>query len=80
MDRQSFLVWNVRGLNTNAHRDAVRELVAAERPSIACLQETKLAVITPFYILQLLGHGLDYLYLPTNQTRGGILIAWLMPA
>jgi hypothetical protein len=27
--------------------------------------------------LQILGQGFDYFYLPTNQTRGGILLAWL---
>jgi exonuclease III len=45
MESTSILVWNVRGLNGAARRDAVRSLVTAERPSVVCLQETKLSVI-----------------------------------
>jgi hypothetical protein len=48
MDLGNFIVWNVRGLNARARRDIMRELVVAERPSIVCLQETKLDVIFGF--------------------------------
>jgi exonuclease III len=76
MGSESILVWNVRGLNTTSHRDAVHELVFVERPSIVCLQETKKVVILDFDITQLLGVGFDYVYLPIIQTCGGILVAW----
>jgi hypothetical protein len=48
----------------------VRELVAAEWPSLVCLQETKKAIISNFDVMQLLGTGFDYVYLPVVQTRG----------
>jgi hypothetical protein len=42
-----------------------------------CLQETKLAVIDDFVIMQCLGPSFDgYVYLPADETRGGILLAW----
>jgi exonuclease III len=45
MDCQNVLVWNVRGMNAKAHRDAIRQLAVAERTSLVCLQENKLVVI-----------------------------------
>jgi exonuclease III len=50
----------------------------AERPSIVCLQETKLDVISDFNDMQILGLGFDYAYLPTIQTwgGGGIVLVW----
>jgi exonuclease III len=35
-----------------------------------------LHVINDFDVLQLLGHEFDYVYPPSIQTRGGILITW----
>jgi hypothetical protein len=64
------LCWNVRGLNTKAHRDAVRDLVRTECASFVCIQETKLDVISNFDIVQILGIGFEYFYLPTIETRG----------
>jgi exonuclease III len=76
MAAENILVWNIRGLNANACRDALRELVVAERPSIVCLQETKVAIISNSDVLQFIGHGFDYFYRPTDGTRGGIHMAW----
>jgi hypothetical protein len=50
--------------------------VSSERPSDVCLQETKLPVISDFDLIQLLGPGFNYSYLPSEQTHGGILAAW----
>lgn len=36
------LNWNVRGLNQQIRRDAVREMVTSTRATIVCLQEMKL--------------------------------------
>jgi exonuclease III len=77
MGSKNLLVWNVRGLNTRSHRDAVRQLVIEGRPSLVCLQETKLHVMTDFDIVQILGESFDYAYLLVDDTRGGILVAWL---
>lgn len=70
------LIWNVRGLNSRVHRDAVRELVVAEHPSVVCLQETKLDVISVFDVIQIVGSGYDFAYLLANEAKGGILVAW----
>jgi exonuclease III len=50
-----FLCWNVRGLNDRAKRDSVKSVVVDLRPSIICLQETKLSNISDFDILSILG-------------------------
>jgi exonuclease III len=76
MGSESIICWNVRGLNSGAHHDVVRELVIEEHISLVCLQETKMHVITDYDILQVLGLGFEYFYLPASQTRGGILVAW----
>jgi exonuclease III len=60
MGTKSILFWNFHGLNANGRRDVVRDLVASERPSIVCLQETKHDVLNDFDIMQLLGRGFDY--------------------
>jgi hypothetical protein len=54
----------------------VRELVAAEKPSIIYLQETKMHVIFYFDVMQFLGAGFDYIYLPSSGSGGGLLVAW----
>jgi exonuclease III len=75
MSLESILFWNIRGLNAQSHRSTLRDLVAAERPSIVCIQETKLHVISDYDIAQFLGVSFDY-YMPADQTHGGILVAW----
>jgi hypothetical protein len=74
MDNTTILSWNVRGLNAGAWRDAVRTLVGDIRPTIVCLQETKLAIISQFLVS--LMHGInfcDFAYLPASDTHGGIV-------
>jgi hypothetical protein len=73
---ENVLVWNVRGLNARAHHNAVCELVGAEHVSLVCLQETKLESILDYNVMQLLGVGFDYFFLPAMQTRGRILVVW----
>jgi hypothetical protein len=55
MGSENILVWNVCGLNAAAHHNALRSLVASERPSVVYLQETKLTVIQDSDMLQLIG-------------------------
>jgi exonuclease III len=76
MDSKNLLIWNVCSLNAKAHRDALWELVVSEHPSLICLQETKLVVISHFDVVQMLVSGFDYTYLLAVQTRGGVLVAW----
>jgi hypothetical protein len=42
--------------------------VATERLSLICIQETKIDVISDFDVIQLLGPGFEYIYLPTIHT------------
>jgi exonuclease III len=76
MDNKIILSWNVCGLNARARQDNVRTLVTDLRPSIVCLQETKLDVVPQNLVYSMLGINFhDYAYLPASNTRGGILIA-----
>jgi hypothetical protein len=54
----------------NGCLDVVRELVIVEHLSIVCLEETMQDVFNNFDIIQLLGAGFHYAYLPTVQTKG----------
>jgi exonuclease III len=77
MDRTSILIWNVRGLNDKGRRDNLRKIVDASKPAVICLQETKLAHITERDVVFFLGRDFtQFVFLPAQQTRGGILIAW----
>jgi exonuclease III len=69
MNLENILVWNVRGLNTISHRDTLWSLVASERVSIVCVQETKLHVLDDFLVMQLLGARFDYTFHPAMGTR-----------
>jgi exonuclease III len=66
MNSGNILIWNVRGLNSRACHDVDHELVTFEHPSIVCLQETKLDVISPYDLIQIVGSGFDYFYLPAK--------------
>jgi exonuclease III len=76
MGPQNLLVWNVHSLNASGSHKVVRELVIAKKPLLVCLQETKLHVLDDFLVMDIVGLGFDYAYLPAEQTSGGILVAW----
>lgn len=66
----------ISGLNERARRDTARTLVDDIRPSVVCLLETKLNVISRHMVYLILGISYtEYAYLPASNTRGGILIA-----
>ena len=73
---ENFLIWNVRGLNSRARRNVVRELVGQERISLVSLQETKLDDCDEAMVRDLFGLGFDFCFLPSCHTCGGILLAW----
>ena len=69
--------WNVRGLNSLAKREAVREVVAAHRTAILCLQETKIEAWSRPLVKDVGGARLtDCVVLPASGTRGGPAIFW----
>lgn len=75
-DNINILVWNVRGLNARARRNVLREVCADARVSLVCVQETKLDVISPFLVSEMLGSRFSsYVYLPSTGASGGILLA-----
>jgi exonuclease III len=73
---ENILVWNVRGLNSRARWDAVRDGVRDEHVSILCLQETIMDVIPSRTILEMLGLDFDYSFLSAVGRSGGVLLAW----
>lgn len=70
-------VWNVRGLNGRARRSVVREFLLHHRPSIVCLQETKISNFCNGHAIETLGTMFDYVVLPAVNVAGGILLGWL---
>jgi exonuclease III len=76
-DPSKNLVWNMRGLNRTCRRDTVRVMVNSTKPDLVCLQETKKAVISRRMVMSMLGSEFDeFIFLPAQGTRGGILLAW----
>lgn len=69
-------VWNVRGLNSRARCDVVREFLLQERASVACLVETKVDVLQNNMVYDLMGTNFDYLCLPANGASDGIIVGW----
>jgi exonuclease III len=73
----NLLGWNVRGLNDQDRRDTVHETIAASSCQIVCLQETKLAVVSPIEAAYIGGYRLkSFAERPAIGTRGGILLLW----
>lgn len=71
------LVWNVRGLNNPTRRKVVRDMVVQNNISLVCLQETKLASVDLGIVHQCCaGDFFEFVYSPTQGTRGGVLLAW----
>ncbi|XBH90172.1 hypothetical protein VPH35_081915 [Triticum aestivum] len=71
------LFWNVHGLNCPARRSAVRSMIASVSPSVVCIQESKLADVSPSMVVEACGDAFqDFFILPADGTRGGIILAW----
>jgi len=76
LHNQGVMVWNVRGLNDVARRSVLRNLIIAQRPSLICIQETKLSAICNATAIEFLGPAYDYVYLPAVGVARGIALAW----
>jgi exonuclease III len=71
------LFWNVRGMNDPAKRSAIRDFPTSLHVSIVCISETKVAEVDEFYVSQCLGPSFDgFVFLPADETRGGVVMAW----
>jgi exonuclease III len=75
MDSDNILM-NVRGLRSQVRRSIIMDLVAQERISLVCLQETKLSSLDLSTIMSICGSGFEYCFLPVDCTRGGIMVTW----
>jgi exonuclease III len=71
------LDWNVRGANNPAKRRALQLFFSDKVCNIVCLQETKIEVMTRALVIEMLGpkFGDNFICLPADGVRGGILIA-----
>jgi hypothetical protein len=77
MDPEKLLIWNVRGLNSTARQNSVRELLNSCCADVVCLQETKMMQISQRILLSMLGSDFTgSLVLPSLGASGGILVAW----
>lgn len=74
----SILSWNVRGLNSAAKQEDVKQVIQTYRPMLVCLQETKMQDVTSAVVRNSVGNEYadNYQYLPANNTRGGIIVAF----
>ena len=68
MNKQNcrILNWNVRGLNTKARRQVVKDLVTEHNCNIVCLQETKMQNLDATIVSEALGPKFanNFTYLP----------------
>jgi exonuclease III len=64
-------------LNNLVKQEDVKQIIQTQKPMFICLQETKPAEFTSQLIIRCLGHEYadSYWYLPTDGTRGGVLLA-----
>ncbi|XP_028099816.1 uncharacterized protein LOC114299300 [Camellia sinensis] len=71
------LSWNVRGLYEKDKRLAVRSLLRNVRADVICLQETKMEVLGGDVVREIWGgRFVEWSYLPTVGTAGGVLLCW----
>jgi exonuclease III len=74
--RYKILSWNVRGLNSAAKQEDVKQNISLFNPDLLCLQETKLASIDSVTIRKCLGSQFEnsYAFLPADGTREVIIL------
>lgn len=71
------LSWNVRGLNDHKKRTIIKGCINRWKPSVICIQETKMESINEKIIGSIWkADNIDWKYLPAKGSAGGILIMW----
>jgi hypothetical protein len=72
-----FMSWNVRGLGDDDKCGVVRDNISDARPSVVCIQESKLAHLdAPKSRSFLPSYISDFSIVPADGSRGGIVTAW----
>jgi hypothetical protein len=75
--KHNILTWNVRGLNEGRKRLRIRNLLSKWKLDIACLQETKLELISNQLVQSLWRcPNVDWYHVASNGASGGILLMW----
>ena len=73
----NIVFWNVRGLNDGSKRIEVCNLLHHWKADIVCLQETKIAGVTPALICSLWrGKFVNWICLDAIRASGGIILLW----
>lgn len=73
----NFLVWNLRGLNSQRKWDAIRNKIYEWSASIVCLQETKRESFDSGYIKKFCPRGLDkFEFSASVGASGGLVVVW----
>ena len=75
MSANHLLVRNARGLNSRARRNVVRDIVAQQRASIVCLQESKVENFSVSMNHEITGIDFNYISLPASGVAGGAVVS-----
>lgn len=69
--------WNVRGLNSVARRQVVKNLISDHRAPLFAFKKLNSPFVNDLVISEILGHQFigNYAALPVAGTRGGVIIA-----
>ena len=71
------LCWNVRGLNSIARQNAVREKIEHSQCAVICLQETKCETVDHNFIKSFCPRRFhQFAVVPSRGASGGILTIW----
>jgi exonuclease III len=71
------LSWNIRGINSQAKWDHIRNKISESAAQIVCLQETKREVFDQAYISKFCPRYLNkFAFVPSTGASGGLLVCW----
>ena len=75
--KHNILTWNVRRLNEGRKRPRIKNLLSKWKVDIACLQETKLELVSNQLVQSLWRCPyVDWCHVVANGASGGILLIW----
>lgn len=71
------LFCNIRGINSQAKWDAIRDKISESACQVVCLQETKRETFDSFYIKKFCPRTLDtFAFFPSSGASSGLLTIW----
>jgi hypothetical protein len=73
----NILSWNIRGLNSVAGQENLRQMISVHKPELVCIHETKMEIINSITIRNALGPEFEdkFHFFPAARTSGHILLA-----